>query len=171
MLESCYRIFGDTALHEKAARVCKKTADQAFDGRVFLDHAVRDENGVLIRQPHCSEAGQYYAILFGNLDLADPKYAELLRLVRKVFGPIRKEEIPEIIPINAFIGAYLRLEALLKLKEYDLLLSDISAFFGQMDRDTGTLWEYRQRHGSRDHGFASYALVAMTEALKKTGRL
>ena len=171
VLESCYRMFGNVTLHEKAAHVRKVTAEQAFDGRVFLDHAVRDENGVLVRQPHCSEAGQYYAILFGDVDLADPKYAELRRLVLHVFGPVRKEEIPEIIPINAFIGAYLRLEALLKLKEYDLLLSDISEFFGQMDRDTGTLWEYRERKGSRDHGFASYALVAMTEALKATGRL
>ena len=171
VLESCSRIYGDAELLSRAARVRKAAAAQAFDGRVFLDHALRDENGVLVRQPHCSEAGQYYAILFGGLDLTDPKYAELLRLVKHVFGPIRKEEIPSIIPINAFIGVYLRLEALLKLKEYDLLLSDIAAFFGQMDRDTGTLWEYRERKGSRDHGFASYALVAMTEALKATGRL
>lgn len=170
-LESCYRIYGDLSLLEKAAHVRKVTVDQSFDGRVFLDHAVRDENGVLVRQPHCSEVGQYYAILFGGVDLADPKYAELRRLVLHVFGPDRKEEIPEIIPVNAFIGVYLRLEALLRLKKYDLLLSDVSNFFGQMDRDTGTLWESRERVGSRDHGFASYALVAMTEALKATGRL
>ena len=72
----------------------------------------------------------------------------------------------EIAEINAFIGAYLRLEALLKLKKYDILLRDIKELFGNMEKTTGTLWEYRQRHGSRDHGFASYALVAMMKGLK-----
>ena len=82
-----------------------------------------------------------------------------------VFSPNRNGAMPEIAEINAFIGAYLRLEALLKMKEYRLLLRDIKEFFGNMEAETGTLWEYRQRHGSRDHGFASYALVAMTIAL------
>ena len=35
-----------------------------------------------------------------------------------------------------------------------------------MEQETGTLWEYRQGTGSRDHGFASYALVAMYKALR-----
>ncbi len=73
----------------------------------------------------------------------------------------------DMVPINAFIGVYLRLEALLHIKEYDLVLNDVRAFFGKMEQLTGTLWEYRQPLGSRDHGFASYALVAILRALNK----
>ena len=74
--------------------------------------------------------------------------------------------MPEIFEINAFIGVYLRLETLLSLGEYELVLRDIDEFFGKMEAETGTLWEYRQRNGSRDHGFASFALVAIEKAMK-----
>ena len=118
--------------------------------------------------PEASEAGQYYALLFGNLDLSDAKYEEFLRLIREVFRPERngETEMPQIAPVDLFIGAYLRLEALIRLSEWELVLRDVKGFFGSMAHDTETLWEYRRRHGSRDHGFASYALVAMTKALE-----
>ncbi len=82
-----------------------------------------------------------------------------------VFQPERNGAFPEIFEVNAFIGAYLRIEALLKMGEYELLLRDIKAFFGKMEQYTGTLWEYREYKGSQDHGFASYALVAIREAM------
>ena len=167
VLKSAYRLFGDEEYLRRSEEVRKKTAEQSFNGKIFLDHAIRNEAGELIRQEeHASEACQYYAIRFGELDWQDDKYAELRRLVLEVFGAERKEAHPEIAEINAFIGAYMRLEALLTLKEYDLILRDVNDFFGCMEQETGTLWEYRQRHGSRDHGFASYALVAMMEAFR-----
>lgn len=164
VLRCVARLYGDRAAGEKAERVTRETVQQSFDGRVFLDHAVR-ENGKLVRCADCSEAGQYYAILFGGIDMTAPDYAELRRLVLEVFRADRTELLEEIAPINAFIGAYLRLEALLKLGEYAKVLESISTFFGGMAEETGTLWEYREHHGSRDHGFASYALVAMRKAL------
>jgi hypothetical protein len=160
-----YRIYGDQECKEKCERIRRTAVEQSFDGRVFLDHAVRNEQGELVRKKHCSEACQYYAILFGGIDIREQKYAELRRLVLNVFSAERTEEHPDIAEINAFIGAYLRMETLLKMGEYDILLEDIKDFFGCMESVTGTLWEYRQRHGSRDHGFASYALVAMKRAL------
>ena len=36
-----------------------------------------------------------------------------------------------------------------------------------MGEKTGTLWEHRQYKGSQDHGFASYALVVIQNALKR----
>jgi hypothetical protein len=33
-----------------------------------------------------------------------------------------------------------------------------------MIEKTGTLWEYKQHKGSYDHGFASYAVVAIDAA-------
>lgn len=79
---------------------------------------------------------------------------------------LRNGEMPNIAEVDAFIGAYLRIEALLKLGEYEILLRDIKGFFGGMAECTGTLWEYRRKHGSRNHGFASFALVAVNRALE-----
>jgi alpha-L-rhamnosidase len=163
-LESVSRIYGDVSLLDKANRIRKTAVKQSFDGTMFLDHAIRNEDGVLIRQKDCSEACQYYAILFAGIDINDKKYAELRRRVLHAFGAIRREEHPDVAEINAFIGAYLRLEALIKMKEYKLLLRDVEEFFGCMEQETGTLWEYRQHHGSRDHGFASYVVKVMNEA-------
>ena len=167
VLEAVSRLFGEESYLKRSREVREKAVAQSFNGRVFLDHAIRDEHHRLVRQDDCSEACQYYAILFGGIDMHDPKYAELYRLVTTVFGATRREEVSGIAEINAFIGAYLRLEALLKMDENALVLRDIEEFFGSMEAETGTLWEYRERKGSRDHGFASYALVAMTKALEK----
>lgn len=166
VLESYYRIFGDEKALERSREVQKETVRQSFNGRYFLDHAIRDERGKLTLQNDSSEAGQYYAILFGGFDIHDKKYSELYHLITEVFAAERKVPMPEIFEINAFIGAYLRLEALLAIGEYDLVLRDVAEFFGKMEKETGTLWEYRQRKGSRDHGFASFALVALEKAMK-----
>lgn len=165
VLEAAYNLFGGEALREKCEKIRKIAVEQSFDGKMFRDHALRGENGELVLQNDISEICQYYAILFADIDITDAKYTELRRLVREVFGAIRKEEMPEIEVINAFIGVYLRLEALLKIGEYGLVLSDIENFFGNMEKLTGTLWENRSVHGSLDHGFASYAAVAMMKAL------
>ena len=167
VLEAAYNLFGDEACLEKCKNVREVAATQSFDGRMFRDHAVRGEDGKLTLCGDISEICQYYAILFAGIDMNEEKYAELLRLVREVFGAIRKEEVANVEPINAFIGVYLRLEALLKLEAYDLVIGDVKDFFGNMERLTGTLWENRSIHGSLDHGFASYAAAAMMKALKK----
>ncbi len=169
VLDAFYNIFGDEECRRRAADVRKKTVEISFNGSYFLDHSVRDENGTAQLQPEASEAGQYYALLFGDLDLNDKKYAEFLRLVKEVFNPARngETEMPQIAPVDLFIGAYLRIEALLKLEEWELVLRDVKGFFGGMAQDTSTLWEYRRRHGSRDHGFASFAAVAIARSLEK----
>ena len=137
VLESAYRILGDERLMARAEEVRRKTVEQSFDGRIFRDHAVRDENGNLVLQEHASEAGQYYAILFGGFDVRSERFSELYRLVTKEFTPGRTS-YPEIHPVNAFIGAYLRLETLLRLGEYDLLLSDIRGWNSPPERSGST---------------------------------
>lgn len=168
-LEAAAAILDREDLVEKAQRVRREAVRQSFNGTVFLDHALRGSDGSLTLQPECSEICQYYAILFGGIDLKEEKYRQLYRLITQVFGAVRKQELPEIEPINAFIGVYLRLEALLKMEEYPLVLQDIREFFGEMESQTGTLWEHRHDRGSRDHGFACYALVAMDKALQGIG--
>ena len=102
--------------------------------------------------------------------MKDEKYAPLRRLVT-VRCAEGSDDYPENMEhINAFIGVYLRLEALLRMGENELALSDTKAFFGEMERETGTLWEFRERRGSRDHGFAAYALVVIDRALGRYGQ-
>jgi alpha-L-rhamnosidase len=166
VLECIASIYGDAVCLRRSAEVRKAAAAQSFKNGYFRDHAVRDEAGKLQLMEDSSEACQYYAVLFGGLDLSLPQYGFLKHLITDVFTPDRKEEMPEIFPVNMFIGAYLRMEALLQMKEYALVLKDIEGFFGNMEKYTGTLWEYKQHKGSYDHGFASYALVVMETALK-----
>lgn len=166
VLESIAVLYDDADCARRSAQVRKAAVEQSYNGQYFLDHALRDESGKLCLQPHSSEACQYYAILFGGIDWNAPRFAPLKELVLTVFTPDRVEEMPQIIPVNAFIGAYLRIEALLKMGEYTLLLDNIRDFFGKMEQRTGTLWEYRQLKGSYDHGFASYAVAAAMEACK-----
>ena len=165
-LEAAYRLFHDPALLRRSEEVRRKTLAQSFDGVRFYDHALRNGTGILTLQPDCSEIAQYYAILFGGFDIKAPEYQAFRELVTKVCFAQNPDFPADMEPINAFIGVYLRLEALLKIGEYDLVLQDVRAFFGAMEAETGTLWEYRQRKGSRDHGFASYALVAILRALE-----
>ena len=167
VLSAAYRLYGDRTLFEKSEAVRKKAIAQSFDGTRFYDHAIRNGEGKLILQGDCSEIAQYYAILFGGFDITDSAHAPFYRLVTEVCDAKNPDFPSDMEPINAFIGVYLRLEALLKIKAYDLVLRDVRAFFGGMTAETGTLWEYRQRKGSRDHGFASYALVAILRALER----
>ena len=170
VLECIWKLYGDEDCKRRSEEVRRETIAQSFNGAYFYDHAVREQSGSLRLQEHASEAGQYYAILFGEIDVEDLKYKELRHMILETFTPGRAEEVkPEIMRVNAFIGAYLRLEVLCKMQEYQLALDNISEFFGQMAERTGTLWEYRELKGSHDHGFAAYVLAVIQEAMKWDG--
>ena len=160
MLRSIAALYGDDSLIEKAHLIAKKTEELAFDGEVFVDNAMFDENGVLRNTRNVSEAGQYYAILFGEIDLNEEKYASLKRFVDDGFASFVPAD-RDFVHVNAFIGLYLRICALMKLGKKDILKNDLKEFFGGMVASTGTLWEYKQFKGSFDHGFASLAALAI----------
>ncbi|MBQ8396812.1 MAG: hypothetical protein IJX53_01270 [Clostridia bacterium] len=164
-LECCDKIWhgGETA---RANAIRAKVRELSFDGEFFRDHAYRDETGKLVNYPDISEVCQYYAFRFGVADRDDPRYARLMHTIRTTFGPHRTDALPHIEKANALMGVYLRLELLQMWDERDLLLSDIRGFFGGMADRTGTLWEYTAVKGSLDHGFASYAAVALWNAVK-----
>ncbi len=161
-LEAAYRLYGDRDAMEKAEALRNKICKLAFDGEVFCDHAVR-RDGVPVNQPHISEACQYYAILYGGVDLNAPRYAKLKAHVLNGFADFCRKDC-QFVHVNAFIGLYLRMEVLRKLKEYRLIMNELGDFFGGMVEGTGTLWEYRQHKGSYDHGFASYIACVIGEA-------
>jgi alpha-L-rhamnosidase len=167
VLLAAYALYGDEAYRVKALAIREKTKALAFDGEVFVDNAVRDENGVLVNTKNTSEAGQYYAMLFGDVSLDEPKYERLKFHIEDGFLSYAQSlDGRAFVPVNAFIGRYLRMQTLLMLGEYEILLENVGTFFSGMAETTSTLWEYKDGKGSRDHGFASYAAVAIVEALE-----
>lgn len=164
VLDAAYRLFGNEKHKLKADAVRKRAKELSFDGEVFTDNAVRQPDGLLVNTGNVSETCQYYAVLFGNVDLNRPEYSDLKNYIENGFKDFGKE----YTPINAFIGFYLRMMLLLDMGKYDLLLSDIKDFFYGMAKTTGTLWEYKEGLGSRDHGFASFVAYIINKA---AGRL
>lgn len=166
-LLAVYHLYGGEELLEKSRRVAETAKQKSFNGELFVDHAIRDENGVLHNAGDISEICQYYALLFADIDVTDQKYASLMNMVTNVFLPSR-EATPEfdVEPVNAFIGIYLRMDVLLKIGAYEQVLAECEDFFGGMAQKTGTLWENRTLKGSCNHGFASYAAVVMLKCLE-----
>ncbi len=164
VLDAAYRLYGGENLPIKAANVRKNAIALSFDGEVFIDNAVR-ENGVLVPTHNSSEACQYYAAIFGGINIDAPEYAKLKSHILDGFKSFAENlGTRAFVPVNAFIGLYLRMMTLIEMGEKELLLTDVKAFFGGMAHDTGTLWEYKDKNGSLDHGFASYAAAAMVWA-------
>ncbi len=165
VLLAAHELYGDEALKEKALDIREKTKKFAFDGEKFIDNALRDENGFLRNTKNFSEAGQYYAMLFGEIALEDTVYSKWKIHIENGFSAYADD--PNFVPVNAFIGRYLRMQTLMMLEKYDILLENIKTFFLGMAQTTGTLWEYKDGKGSKDHGFASFAAIALVCALKK----
>lgn len=159
MLSSTAKTFSRPELLEKSELIRKKTEMLSFNGELFVDHAVRNPDGTHTNQKHISEACQYYAILYGGIDLEAPKYEKLKEYVIKDFRNFDPGE-NKFCPKNAFIGLYLRMNVLMNMKDSKLLAKNLEEFCLHMSRITGTLWEYKDGKGSLDHGFASY--VALT---------
>ena len=170
VLEAAGRVFAIAGAAEKADRIRRTVAEMAFDGEVFCDHARRCEDGTLRNYPHVSEAAQYYAILFGGVDLQDNKYEALRRHVVEDFAGFVPGE-RQFCPKNAFIGLYLRMNVLMNMGDGALLRENVINFCSGMARDTETLWEYKQRKGSYDHGFAAYIALALPLADGQEGAI
>ncbi len=164
-LEAAYKLWGDEELLEKSKRVREVAISQSFKNGLFRDHAVRRESGELELLSDTSEIAQYYAILFGGIDVKSEEYGELYSFIMEKC-PMETTSRPfGIEPINAFMGVYLRIELMRRLGERELMLSEIKSFFSAMDAVTGTLWEHRTPSASLDHGFASYVLSVIVDAL------
>jgi len=158
------RLYGDDALLRQAEKIREIIRNMAFNGTMFSDRAMRQEDGTLKNTDELSETTQYYAFRFGIANIEDERYSELKSLILNVFGKdIMAEKYPEIEPSNAFPGFYVRSELLLKWKLYPQLVDYIKHFFLPMAEKTGTLWEHKNQAASCDHGFASYVAVMIKE--------
>ena len=160
VLEAVAGVYGRPEMKEKADRIRKTAIEMSFDGEVFIDNAKRLEDGTYENTKNVSEACQYYAILFGGVDLEAPKYEKLKAYVYNNFESFDAGD-RVFCPKNAFIGLYLRMNVLLNIGNGKMLYDNIKTFCEGMCRTTGTLWEYREQKGSYDHGFASYLSLAI----------
>jgi len=88
------------------------------------------------------------------------------------FGPSRDaaRTWPDVPPSNAIVGAYLRLELLLRDGRAEQCLRECRGFFLPMVRLTGTLWENLSPQASLNHGFASFAAWLIRRALAASPR-
>ena len=156
------KLYGDDALVQKADAIRDTIRKMAFNGKLFLDRAVRTEDGTLKNTEELAETTQYYALRFGLADIDDEKYAFIKDMVFNVFGKdVMAEKYPEIEPSNALPGFYIRSELLLKWKKYPELTEYVKHFFLPMAEKTGTLWEHKNNAASCDHGFASYVAIVI----------
>ena len=166
VLLAAYGLYGDETLLEKARHIQRITVERSFNGEHFTDTAVRNASGVLQNTGNASEACQYYALLFGGIDVTDEKYEAFRRGIQTSFAPQKRNS--EFVPVNAFLGFYLRLKYLLQAEQYSVVLQEAADFCADMADISGTLWEFKEGCGSLDHGFASYVAYAMCVALEKT---
>lgn len=158
LLNAVGRLYGDTALTEKAAHLKEVIRKASRLGTFFCDNAVT-RDGTATLSGECTETCQYYAFFTG---VADPETDKVLwETMVCAFGAKRKETgaYPEIHFSNAFIGNYLRCELLLKNGLTEQLDADIRGYFLGMANRTGTLWEHDSTYASCNHGFASHVLV------------
>lgn len=161
MLDVVSRLYGDKSLAEQAATIRKEILRQSFDGEYFVDNAVRNKRGKLELSGEHTEVCQYYAFLFG---LASPESHPALwaRLRDEVVpGRVEKGLYPDLHPINAFIGSYLRLELLSRYGLSKQILDESIATYKSMADRTGTLWESLRANASCNHGFASHLTNVM----------
>ena len=163
-VECIGKLYDDAALIEKAAKLRKTINEMAWNGKMFMDRAMRQEDGTLKNTNELSETCQYYAFRYHVADINEERCAYLKDMVFNVFGKdIMAEKCPEIEPSNSLPGFYIRTELMLKWKMYPELIEYIKHFFLPMAQSTGTLWENKTPGASCDHGFASFIAIAIEQ--------
>lgn len=168
VLRDMAELFADERLAEKGRKIKETVIEQSFNGTFFTDNAVRNENNELVNTGNISETCQYYAYFCGVADENDARFKKLTDTMLNEFGGTKQPSL-DIAPSAPFIGKYLRLIMLLKMKQFTSVLNDISGYFAGMAKTTGTLWENDRKEslehgGSLNHGFASFAGAAIVMA-------
>lgn len=166
-LRAAAGLLRDESLYEKSVRLKKIIREMSFDGSLFFDQAVR-ENDKLVLKEHISELCQIYAIYFEIIE-NDREYEENFksRFLSTAYGE-------RIHPTALFTGEILRLMILFEMKEYELLLRECKERFLGMAKMTGTIWEFFEKTASCNHGFGAIVGKLICEsvmALQKKERI
>ena len=158
VLAAMGRMYGRPDLLAEAEKLRGVIRKQSFDGRFFVDNALR-RDGKLQVTTNRTEVCQYFAFFF---HVATPEtHQQLWQTLTKDFGPQRKQTkaFAEVHPANAFVGNVLRLELLSRAGLSQQLLDESLAYQLYMAERTGTLWENDGAYASCNHGFASHGGV------------
>ena len=151
MLESVSKLYGIKDLETKANKIRENINKLSFNGKVYIDNAIRKNGKLELIKEHTSETCQYYALYF-NL-CKDKNFSEF---VLNELGPLRnKDSHKDIARSNSFIGNYLRFLWLNQLNEIDRIKKEAADYFFNMASYSGTLWEKSVANASCNHGFAS----------------
>ncbi len=155
VLKAMYKMYGETRYKTLAEKMDEEIVKQSYNGKFFVDNATRDENGKLVRNTEWTEVCQYYAFWCGYAD--KERYPDLFNAVyNEIYHSVDlKEKYPEMSPASAFIGLYLRLDYLSRIRESEMVIRDLKKFFMPQAIETKTFWEYRTAVGSCCHAFAS----------------
>ncbi len=146
-------------LREKAERIHSTASHLAWNGRWFVDHAVRVD-GQLQAQTEATETCQYYAFHFGAANPMD--HADLWNILLSEFGPApsASSEIPWARS-NFLPGFHLRFDLLAHHKQRDRLIAEAESYLSTMAKKTGTLWEHNDTRASCCHAFAAHILFCL----------
>lgn len=168
MLDDIADLYNHPELKLKAQKIRQTVREMSFNGKFFVDNAVR-VGGKLTNTENITETCQYYAFYFGVSNLST--HSELFSTLIQEFGPNRniQKTYPQVHPSNTFMGNYMRLEILLKENFYEKVLSESVDYFYKMAVRTGTLWEHDSvtaKTLSLDHGFTSFIACIISKASK-----
>lgn len=154
-LAAAERMYNKPEWLKQADAVRDTIRKQAFDGKFFIDNALRKDGRLEVTKNH-TETCQYYAFFF---DVAkSDTHAELWKTLTEQFGPQRAKTkaFPDVPPSNSFIGNMLRMEILSRAGRSQQILDESIDYLMYMADRTGTLWENATPAASCNHGFASH---------------
>lgn len=159
-LHAAAELAGDEQLRQRGRQVRETATHLAWNGKWFVDHAVRN-NGALRSAPEATETCQYYAFYF---EAASPgSHPALWEMLLSGFGPApRSEAAAPLSPANLLIGFNLRFELLSRCGHMDLLRDEAGTYLGPMADLTGTLWEHNDTRASCCHAFAAHILNCLS---------
>lgn len=159
-LITVYNLYKDKSLLLKADKIKNTIQKYAFNGSFFAEQIVRI-NGQYVCGDVISETCQYYAFV---MEIADKQtYSPLFnKMFFNLQDTISKNNM---LKSNAFVGKYFRFELLNEYGYQKQILKECTDELYFMSNRTGTLWENLSVTGSLCHGFASYAIKWIVNAI------
>lgn len=162
-LKCTAEMYDDKKLAIRFEKMKQTICKLSYNGKFFVDQALRNKGNQLVLTDNISETCQYYALWTGIAD--KDIYPELYKTLLEHFSNRDAEkEYPNVYPSNAFIGRLIRMDYFLSKKEYETVLKEAKTYYLPMAERTGTLWENLTTVASCNHGFSGYIAYLLVES-------
>jgi alpha-L-rhamnosidase len=164
-LQVASELFGVPDYSKRANYIHRKIIEQSFDGSYFIDNAVRNSKGKLIKSDNRSEFCQHMAFFAGTANPDDARFTPLVRSLLYEMGPMNEDSVSEVlnysdthfplkprksdrwkaylVPLGLSYGYLIRILLLLQWRKYKLVLEECFNTFYPMTLMTGTIWEHK----------------------------